>query len=312
MTTAFIRYNAAMAYAYKHPAVRDLAWSIGSPALVQVDDSRTTWKTTEWFTEIHEAYRPFLKQLDQQPDELLLWLAECPCHRLGSYFEKLWGFWLTTNKRYRLLQANLPVRDLTKTIGEFDFLVEDTRTGEHQHWELAVKFYLGVGKLDQTCHWWGPMKRDRLDLKLTHMQQQQCRLSEHPEGQRLLAEKGIEVTSRCAIMKGRLFYPLNAPGIIDAQWFGNLHLQGWWTTRSEFTRQANPNGQFKSLDKVQWLSEIQATDNLQPLEDTLRHLEDARQPKMIAILQGRKEISRGFITPDHWSDSIQKQPGRST
>ena len=163
---------------FKHPQLRDLAWAIGSPPLLQPEDRETRWLDAGWFQRRYREYLPVLNALNRDPGELMQWLQAARGRRLGSYFERLWMFWLKTNGRYRLLQANLPVRVAGRTLGEFDLLVEDTHSGRQLHWELALKFYLGTGDTRQMENWWGPMKRDRLDLKFRHMQSHQCRMSQ--------------------------------------------------------------------------------------------------------------------------------------
>ena len=96
--------------------------------------------------------------------------------RLGLHFETLIRHWLATSSQYTLIKHNWQVIAHKRTIGEFDLIVRDQLTGELEHWELAIKFYLGTGDLSWT-HWYGPNPSDRLDLKTDRLTTHQLTLS---------------------------------------------------------------------------------------------------------------------------------------
>ena len=163
----------------KHPQVRDLAWAIGSPHLVdqadQVlrhqapsltslgeDDSplRST-SSVEW-TSLHitptltpqaELVRctPALLALDHDPGHLLDSLAaqraNYPRVRLGVYFEHLITYWLSAlvgaDPLYRELQIYEPQARGVKTLGALDLVGKfDQDQATWTHIEVATKFYL--------------------------------------------------------------------------------------------------------------------------------------------------------------------------
>ena len=243
---------------FKNRQLRDLAWAIGSAPLLAPDDHETRWLDKAWFQRRYAEYLPVLQALQRNPADLLQWLETVSQRRLGSYFESLWIYWLKTNQRFRLLQANLPVRVAGRTLGEFDLLVEDTHNGRQLHWELALKFYLGTADTQQMENWWGPMKRDRLDLKLGHMQTHQCQLSRLPAAKQMLEEYHIAVDEAWSIVKGRLFYPGGVVVHPAPHNAAGSHLSGWWQTLTEFNEAgpANAGTRYSLLDKCQWLSPV--------------------------------------------------------
>ena len=290
---------------FKNRQLRDLAWAIGSAPLLAPDDRETRWLDKAWFQRRYVEYLPVLMALERNPADLLQWLETVNQRRLGSYFESLWMYWLKTNQRFRLLQANLPVRVAGRTLGEFDLLVEDTHSGKQLHWELAVKFYLGTADTQQMENWWGPMKRDRLDLKLGHMQTHQCQLSRMPTAKQTLEEYGIVVDEAWAIVKGRLFYPgVDAAHPAPDNAAGS-HLTGWWQTTAEFNNAypANAGIRYSPLDKRQWLSSVlpEQLQFLSGFSDASRHRQmSADRPVMLAACADSVELSRGFVVPDAW------------
>lgn len=131
--------------------------------------------------------------------------------RLGEYFEWLVCLWLYIDPAYSLVEKNIPVRlEDGSTLGELDFIIYDEEREKHIHLEVAVKFYLGVdhdlaASTDWHWRWFGPMQKDRLDLKYSHMQWRQMRHTEQPAVQQILAERGIEVDECWGMLKGRLY-----------------------------------------------------------------------------------------------------------
>jgi uncharacterized protein len=285
---------------YTHPAVRDLAWSLGSPPLLVRRDSGVYWPDDAWFRDIHSGFHEHLLQLDQAPEPLLDTLARRTDRRLGRYFETLWHYWLAHNPRYRLLHANLPVRAGGRTLGEFDLIVADRHSGKTLHWEMALKFYLGQPDTAQAANWWGPARRDRLDLKTGHLLQHQLRLSEQPQAQALLSSHGIHIDEKWVIMKGRLFYPAGttchaAPGS------GPTHLRGTWLHGGELAGLGPAH--WLLLEKAQWLAPLLPPPS--GLLDTGEFVDwwrngNNRQPVCVAGFADGGETGRSFVVPGDW------------
>lgn len=140
----------------RHPAVRDLAWTLLAPPLLRrtPEPQRHPLAASRWRQE-PERLAAWLREQERQPQHLAAWLAQWPRQRLGLYYEHLWQFALEQAPDVRLIAANLPVRDGGHTLGELDLLLRDD-DGIH-HLELAIKLYLGPqsGPGD----WLGPAAR---------------------------------------------------------------------------------------------------------------------------------------------------------
>lgn len=285
---------------YRTAAVRDLAWSLQSPPLLCRRDAGVRWPESAWYKNAYREFAPVLQQLDSRPEPLLNFLDGRKDRRLGNYFETLLRYWLVESTRYSLLYANLPLRDKEKTLGEFDFIVRDEVSGKTLHWEVAVKFYLGVGDTTQACNWWGPARRDRLDLKTTHLLNHQSRLSTLPQAQALFAEAGTSIDATWLIMKGRLFYPhtTGSPSPVGAD---PGHLRGLWLAADQLA--ALPEGDWVILEKSQWLAPLLPAAGT-PLKRQ-RLIEWWRdnsqtQPRCIAAIGEQGETGRVFVVPDGW------------
>ncbi len=287
--------------------MRDLYWSLSSPPLLGRADTCVHWPDPDWFRDTSEAYLHELAGLDDDPQPLRDAIEGQKDRRLGNYFETLWRFWLQTNGRYRLLYANLPVRSRDRTtLGEFDLLLADRETGKTLHWELAVKFYLGVGDTAQPENWWGPAQRDRLDIKTRRLLTHQSKLSQHPEADTLLNQLGIRIDETWVILKGRLFYPAAQPAI-QPRGAQPGHLSGFWASTAVFAR--FEEALWLPLERHQWLapqSEIDQFACLQGSDITAqwRH-SPLRRPLCLARIENAVEIERGFVVPDDWGSAAR-------
>jgi hypothetical protein len=293
-----------------NPHVRDLAWACFGPPLLRLE-------TLAGGREISAAGLPltitrgaWLQQLDRQPQRLLSWLEERPAPRLGLYFERLWQFFLTQDCATELLAHNLPVRVGGQTLGEFDCLYYCHRRKRPVHLELAVKFYLGHRRTTEgadrsdAAEWLGPNTVDRLDLKLQRLLQHQSRLSLHPAGRELLANRGMEQPLREIAVHGALFRPARDLLAPPAGYNAALPISYWYTLPAWRTLAA-PEARFVIVPRLRWLSPLQHCTEAVPPAALSRQLEEhfARggRPQLIALVdQQGCELQRFFLTGANW------------
>lgn len=322
---------------WQHAAVRDLAWVLASPPLLAptcqdspANHSKIRWLGTAWSDLAYAASEEWLAELDRHPGPLLASLACRPDRRLGSYFENLLSFWLSwpANPLYRLLGHGLPVRVDNRTLGELDFLVEDRSSGEIQHWEVAVKFYLGIRAGREHENWIGPGLRDRLDLKVKHLSAHQLALAATSAGARLIREMGLAPPLPVCLLKGRLFYPPEAdwhtwaPAAASAD-----HPTAWWMAQADFlARYGGTRLRWIRLPKEHWLTPVQADaagnvpigdgQSTSAFIETLEQSADNRAIAVVGLLcntEGRyQEATRGFVTPPQWPNAEEPQLPDST
>lgn len=274
---------------WRHALVRDLAWVLASPPLLAPQPGAARWVDAAWGRAAFAASRDWLATLDRDPAPLQQALALRP-GRLGSYFEGLLDAWLAWpgNPLYRRLYHGLPVRVGKRTVGELDFLVEERASGEIQHWEVAVKFYLGIAPGGHAADWVGPGLRDRLDLKLDRLRGHQLPLADTPDAAGLLQALQLPLPQPVCLVRGRFFYPPAAfasaggtglpPGPGDAPpspatapagdaavplsgWAPASaaagHQRGWWMDAATFlSRFTDPGIAWMRLPREHWLAPV--------------------------------------------------------
>lgn len=235
---------------FTQPAVRDLAWLIGTPPLLTPAPHarhfrEVLWPSSDYFHQLLVDTMPLLQQIDADPCALISHTEASRDFRLGVYVERLLGFWLAhpENPRYTLVAANVPVRDQGITLGEMDYVVRNKHDGSLAHWELAVKFYLGRPEANTDQQWLGPGLHDRLDIKRDHLCDHQLRLSLNPLAREAIAPH-LSASERAALhrdglarvcwLKGRLFDASDARWAVADPVHGNPQaLRGQWRIAPE-------------------------------------------------------------------------------
>jgi len=285
---------------FQSPQVRDLAWAILSPSLMKTTDHSQHFSDV-FFQQSFSDILPHLQQLDQHPTPLISHLEHTTNHRLGPYFERLWLYWLRHNPRYRCLAHNVQIQEDGKTLGEFDMIVQDLDSGAIEHWELAIKFYLGIPPLNNETHWFGPHQKDRLDLKYHHLVEKQLKLSTQALAKDYCQKQGWNISRTRLLSKGRLFYPVNAeysrPNNIEKH-----HLTGRWMTQPEFAQQfgKHEHVRFHWLNKDEWMvlreREAKCYEHIQERFSQQRY----PHPVQLLVSQWQEKPVRLFVVPENW------------
>lgn len=299
---------------FRHQAVRDLAWIIGSPGLLRSGPPERV--ADHWCRLAFLDRLPWLRHLDNHPAALEAWLEGRRGRRVGHYFEALIAFWLTQWPEVELLASHLQVEGEGRTLGEFDFLFRDRYRDRTVHWECTVKYFLREQLPDGESVWPGPNPRDTLQGKLEKLFGRQLRLSSLQEAKRLLAQRGIAAPDSRAFFKGYLFYPAGSdrrqahplPAAVSPE-----HLRGWWCRVDRLAQipALDGNSRWLPLQRPYWLSPVveqgpEAGMRRSELEAWVaRHFAGSERPLLLAELQagtdGRwREVSRGFVVPLHW------------
>ena len=230
---------------FNHPMVRQLAFTIASPNLLchlpqslAIQHSFQLHSDLTW-RQHFQNYLPRLQQLDESPEPLLLFMSRLKSTRLGLRFENLLWFWLQEDQyhSYQLLGHSIQKIEGAKTLGELDFLVLNKETQQIEHWEVALKYYLGEGQLNLE-QWIGLNREDTLSAKLYHFTDKQFQFSEALD---------CKIQQRFAVLKGQLYLPLNlAQEQPIPDWINSNRRLGYWGTNI-------PDSKFYRLERHEWL-----------------------------------------------------------
>lgn len=260
---------------FKHPIVRQLAFSLASPNLLQSLPDQLNMlhhfdlHHDDFWTQQFELYHSRLKQLDQDPTELIQFLARLKSTRLGLRFEHLIWFWLLDDQHhhFKLLGHSIQMIEGKNTLGELDFLILNQDTHQVEHWEVAIKFYLGESDLT-LVNWYGLNRSDTLYRKLNHFSQKQFQFESAQQHQ---------IQKRAAVLKGQLYLPTQTPAINQHQppaWINVSRRVGHWGS--------HVLADYYRLERQEWIcpNQLQSSPHATWWYNGLYQSVDQQQPYM--------------------------------
>ncbi|MEN6671179.1 DUF1853 family protein [Psychrobacter sp. B38] len=262
--------------AYQRPFVRDLAYVLACPNVL------TTWldfaphqnthtvdvHNASFWQDQFNAYRQRLERLDTTTayQELTRYLLKRPSpSRLGFHFEGLLSFWLEDGfasnlHPYEILANNVQLYSGKQTTGELDLILYNHEEKLVEHWELAIKFFMGSAPFAPE-NWVGINSKDNLQRKMTHMQTKQFRsvwVDTEDHGR-------LRIDKRYGVIKGRFFLPMNNTR------FGNHDWPAWlepsfpiheWCDKNDLTNLATiDTTALRRARYVEWFSKRDFYDN---------------------------------------------------
>lgn len=201
---------------YRRPYVRDLAYVLACPNVLtqwldfapHENTHAVSVHSASFWQAQFEAYEQRLNELDTTTDyqTLTRYLLKRPSpNRLGFHFEGLVSFWLEDGfarklHPYETLANNVQLYNGKQTTGELDLILYNHAEQLVEHWELAIKFFMGSAPF-KPVNWVGINSNDNLQRKMTHMQTKQFRAIQVDTE----ARGRIKIDKRYGVIKGRFF-----------------------------------------------------------------------------------------------------------
>ncbi|WP_227672211.1 DUF1853 family protein [Psychrobacter urativorans] len=293
---------------YRRPYVRDLAYALACPNVLTKWLDFTPHENTaaiavhsaSFWGGQYDAYRARLVELDTTNayQGLTRYLLTRPSpNRLGFHFEGLLSFWLTDGYArglhpYEIIASNVQLFRGKQTTGELDLILYNHQEKLTEHWELAIKFFMGSAPFAPE-NWVGINSNDNLQRKMTHMQTKQfCTVwvDTKDHGQ-------VKIDKRYAVIKGRFFLPTTIADFTYPDWLVPSFPMHRWL--------AAPNSQNLNSQKPQATHET-AQESSQPKEDLLRNAETTIEILIDATVIRRAHYIEWFTQRDFYnSDYIE-------
>ena len=215
--------------AYRRPYVRDLAYVLACPNVLtewldcaphQNTHTIAVHNASFWQAQF-ASYQQRLEELDNTNayQALTRYLVTRPSpNRLGFHFEGLLSFWLADGFQrslhsYETLASNVQLYNGKQTTGELDLILYNHEEKLTEHWELAIKFFMGSVPFEPV-NWVGINSNDNLQRKMTHMQTKQFRtvwVETENHGQ-------VKIDKRYSVIKGRFFLPMATTSFSYPSW----------------------------------------------------------------------------------------------
>lgn len=175
---------------------------------------------------------------------------------LGKRAEYFLQYTLRQQPHFKLLNHSQQIiTEEKQTLGELDFLYQNTNTQQVYHLEQCFKFYCYLPDykgMDQD-RWWGPNLRDSLTQKLTKLKERQFPLLHHPVAQVALAQLGVDPnnTAQQISYKASLFLPYGTDFPADST-LNPACFRGHWLFWEDFLRHAPNKAQYCLPNKCNW------------------------------------------------------------
>ena len=214
---------------YRRPYVRDLAYVLGCPNVLtewldvapHQNTHTVSVHSANFWRQQFEAYQQRLEELDTTNayQALTRYLLKRPSpNRLGFHFEGLLSFWLADGfarklHPYETLASNVQLYNGKQTTGELDLILYNHKEHLMEHWELAIKFFMGSPPFEP-INWVGINSNDNLQRKMTHMQTKQfCSVWVDTKN-----HGKVKIDKRYGVIKGRFFLPMSITCFVSPRW----------------------------------------------------------------------------------------------
>ena len=259
--------------AYRRPYVRDLAYVLACPNVLtkwlDVAPHQNTHAifvhSASFWQQQFAAYQQRLTELDSTNDyqALTRYLLTRPSpNRLGFHFEGLLSFWLEDGfarklHPYEILASNVQLFNGKQTNGELDLILYNHEEKLTEHWELAIKFFMGSAPFAPE-NWVGINSNDNLQRKLTHMQIKQFRsvwVDTKNHGK-------VKIDKRYGLIKGRFFLPIDRHHFSYPTWLTPTFPMHEWCDRTNSETLATIDiTALRAAHYIEWFSKRDFYDN---------------------------------------------------
>ena len=258
---------------YRRPYVRDLAYVLACPNVLtewldvapHQNTHTVSVHSASFWQQQFEGYQQRLKELDTTNDyqALTRYLLKRPSpNRLGFHFEGLLSFWLEDGfarklHPYEILVNNVQLYNGKQTIGELDLILYNHKEHLMEHWELAIKFFMGSPPFEP-INWVGINSNDNLQRKMTHMQTKQFRtvwVDTEKHGQ-------IKIDKRYGVIKGRFFLPIDRHHFSYPTWLTpTFPMHEWCDKTNSETLASIDISTLRAAHYIEWFSKRDFYDN---------------------------------------------------
>jgi len=174
--------------------------------------------------------------------------------RLGHQMEVAFKYLVASSNDYKVVLSNILVEEGKTRIGELDFILENLKTQQHIHVELAYKFYIINPEISEPIYrLMGPNKRDMFYTKLDKLKGKQFPLLHHPSLTPYWKTRGIDpitVEQECCF-KAQLFQPFGEK--ISIRPLNRDCISGAWIQFDNFNTNDFSNAAYYIPRKLEWV-----------------------------------------------------------
>ncbi len=219
---------------------------------------------------------------------------------LGKRAETFFDLALTHSDRFQVIAQNIQIQRKKITLGEIDFLIEDTIKNRQLHVELVCKFYVYDPSFEiELERWIGPNRKDTLLQKTEKLKQKQLPLLFKPETEPYLSELNLQSKKiqQEVCFKANLFIPKN----LKTKEFEHINHQcisGFWLHFEEFIETDYGNFQFLTPKKQDWSIDPKNGENWVSyfeIKESIGELILQKKSPLLWIKTNKRQFERAFV-----------------
>jgi hypothetical protein len=175
---------------------------------------------------------------------------------LGKRLERIFSYVIQRDSDYEIVLENHQIRTAHATLGEMDFILNESNNNQLIHIELVYKFYLydptQPGEVEKK--WIGPNRKDSLYLKMQKLLKRQFPLLYRKETGEALTTMNLSADriKQALCFKARLFIPYSIESPLPQDPTNPACISGYWMKYSEFTPQAFTHAFYSLPEKKDW------------------------------------------------------------
>jgi len=217
--------------------------------------------------------------------------------RLGHLVERIVAQLIKSSSNYQVLHENTQIIEGKRTIGEIDFIIQNKKTKQITHLELAYKFYL----FDPTIstepieNWIGPNRNDSLKQKLEKLTSKQFPLLYGDCTKSLFADIKIEDVSQRLCLLASLFIPYECTTILSPTY--KQAVKGYYLNFETFNNLDHSGKCFYIPSKKEWGIEPSENENWERLAEVENKIETSilERQSLLCWQKHLNEYSAFFI-----------------
>jgi len=219
---------------------------------------------------------------------------------LGKRAESFFELALAHSSRFQLIAQNIQIQREKITLGEIDFLIEDTVKNRQIHIELVCKFYIYDPSFDHELERWiGPNRKDSLLQKTDKLKLKQFPLLYKAATEPYLSELNLkpEKLQQEVCFKANLFIPKN----LENKKFEHINkecITGFWVHSEEFTQTDYGRFQFLAPRKQDWSIDPKNGENwvsYPEIKESIGELSLQKKSPLIWIKKNKQQFERLFV-----------------
>lgn len=181
--------------------------------------------------------------------------------RLGHLAEKVVSELIKSSTNYKVLYENIQIIEEEKTIGEIDFILQNQKTKQILHVELAYKFYLFDSSIstEPINNWIGPNRNDSLQEKLEKLKTKQFPLLYHNCTKTALTTIAINEVSQALCLLVNLYIPYEYKANFNPVY--QKAIKGYYFNFETFIKLDDPTKTYYIPTKKEWGMEPAENEN---------------------------------------------------